>query len=341
VVPVFNYGRYLESCLRSVLEQDGAELEVIVIDDASSDDSLAVANRLAGEDPRIRVIAQPRNRGHIPTVNEGMAQVRGEFVVKLDADDLLTPGSLRRSLALLDAHPEVGLVYGFPVTFHEDPPPPARTAVRSWTVWPGRDWLRLRCLRGTNCIRQPEAVIRAAVLREAGPYDPELPHTSDFAMWMRLAALADVGRVNGAEQGYYREHAQSMSRTVNGGLLTDVAQRLRAFDRTLTDPALTGTPRLPSATAAELRDLAHRAVAREAVGHAISAYARGVAEQEPPDGFLEVARQAYPDAHLLREWRALDRVRRLAATHPSMRVREVARDLGYRYRWRRWRWSGV
>src|SRR6516164_4974108 len=73
VIPVFNYGRYLESCLRSALGQEGVDLTILVLDDASTDDSLSIAHRIADEDSRVRVIAHKDNMGHIPTVNEGIA----------------------------------------------------------------------------------------------------------------------------------------------------------------------------------------------------------------------------------------------------------------------------
>jgi hypothetical protein len=339
VVPLYNYGRYLESCLRSVLDQEGVEVDVLVLDDCSSDDSVAVARRMAEADARIRVVAHQVNRGHIPTVNEGMAQIDGEFVVKLDADDLLTPGSLARSVALLDEHPSTGFVYGFPLIFRSPEPPPPILEVRSWTVWPGRRWLARMCRRGDNCIKQPEVVMRTAALREAGPYTEALPHTSDFEMWMRLSARHDVGRVNGPHQGCYREHAASMSQTVHGGVLTDIEQRLRAFDRFFTEHEAI----LPQAAA--LRERAHRTLAREALGYALSAYARRVAEQEPIDGYLACALAAWPGVKETRDWHTLCRIHDMDATQsrwdPSLVAREAMRTLRFKVKWRRWRWSGV
>ena len=355
VVPVFNYGPYLEPCIRSVLLQDGVDVDVLILDDASTDHSLQVAEKIAAEDSRVRVIAHTHNRGHIPTVNEGMAAVSSEYVVKLDADDMLTEGSLKRSVALLQAFPSVGFVYGLPWVITDDCASPGigaspdighpwdpglvRTRPRSWTIWPGHDWLRTRARRPHNPIMQPEAVIRLSALRRAGIYHPELPHTSDFEMWMRLAARGDVGRVNGAYQGVKREHPASMSRTVNAGLLTDITERARAVDSFLDECA----PLLPGAAAMAGR--AHRAIAREALGHAVSAYARGAPDTEPVDGYVALARSIWPDAEGLRDWRLVQRLRyqdkATLTAHPQLRAREVLRDLGSRAQWRRWKWSGT
>ena len=101
VVPCFNYGRWLAGCVESALSQPGVQVDVVIVDDASTDNSLDVAQGLARCYPgRIRLVAQPRNRGHIPSVNEGMRHVSGDYVVKLDADDLLAPGCSGAGLRL-------------------------------------------------------------------------------------------------------------------------------------------------------------------------------------------------------------------------------------------------
>jgi glycosyltransferase involved in cell wall biosynthesis len=339
VIPVFNYGRYLEACLRSVLSQEDVELNVLVIDDSSTDDSLSVAYRLSEEDARVSVLAHPKNLGHIATVNEGIAAAKGEYVVKLDADDMLTEGSLKRSVALLQAFPSVGFVYGLPWTIGEGVAPPVRSHVRNWTIWPGREWLEKRIKRGTNCIRQPEAVIRLSALRQVGPYCANLPHTSDFEMWMRLATRYDVGRVNGAYQGYYREHSASMSHTVNGGLLTDVTERIRAIDSLLSEYS----EFVPDVK--RMRDIAHRTLAREALSHAISACAQGPVNQEEVDDYVTLALNTWHNADKLGAFRYIRRLGNLEninpSSHPSLRAHEVLRDVKYRLIWRRWRWSGT
>jgi glycosyltransferase involved in cell wall biosynthesis len=338
VVPVYNYGRYLEACLRSALDQEGVDLDIVVVDDASADDSLSVARRIAGEDPRVHVIAHARNRGHIATVNEGMAAATGDYVVKLDADDMLTEGSLRRSTALLQAFPSVGFAYGVPWYASRGEVPPGNRA-RNWTIWPGQEWLSKRFRRGTNCIVQPEAIIRLSVLRDAGPYRAELPHTYDFEMWMRIAARSDVGRINGAYQGFYRDHPHSMSRTIHAGLLIDASQRARAIDSVVSE--CSGF--LPDAS--RMRDIAHRRLAREALSHAVSAYARGAARQEPVEDYVKLALDIWPEATRLRDWKRVGHLSGMGTIgpwqRPSLAAREALRDLKYRMLWRRWRWSGV
>jgi cellulose synthase/poly-beta-1,6-N-acetylglucosamine synthase-like glycosyltransferase len=117
VVPCYNYGRFLEEAVRSVLDQVGVGVEVIVVDDASTDSTPEVARRLAEEDSRVRYRRNDANLGHVLTFNVGLAETVGDFVVRLDADDLIAAGAFARAAALLEAFPSVGLVYGHPRHF--------------------------------------------------------------------------------------------------------------------------------------------------------------------------------------------------------------------------------
>src|SRR5664280_1902910 len=126
VVPCYNYGRFLAGCICSVLFQPGVEVDILIIDDASSDGSDVVAKRLAECDPRIRVICHPTNRGHIATYNEGLQEVDAQYLVLLSADDMLTSGALSRAVAVMEIHKTVGLVYGNPLSFSGRVVPTAR-----------------------------------------------------------------------------------------------------------------------------------------------------------------------------------------------------------------------
>jgi Glycosyl transferase family 2 len=338
VMPCFNYGRYLPVAAASVLDQAGVDVELIVIDDASTDGSDSVVRELARGDERIRTIIHERNRGHIATYNEGLAQAQGDHVVLLSADDALTPGALSRAAALLDAEPGISFVYGFPLTF-EDELPPARTRVRNWTVWSGEEWIGHVCGRGINPIHCPEVVMRASVQHAIGGYEASLPHSGDLEMWLRAASAGDVGRVNGPVQAYYRIHPQSMQRTVYAGHLADLEGRLAAFAKVLVGPP---TQLLDGPA---LFTVAQRSLAIVALRYARLAYDGGWADREPVDEYLDFARRVWPEVRQLRGWRAAQRRAGSAGdrrrAHPARGGRRLATDLGDRLRWRRWRWSGT
>jgi cellulose synthase/poly-beta-1,6-N-acetylglucosamine synthase-like glycosyltransferase len=269
IIPCYNYGRFLPGAVDSALSQEGVEVEVIVVDDASTDASAAVAERLAAGDSRVTAVRNPTNLGHVRTFNRGYERAGGEFIVRLDADDLLTPGCLARAVALFDAYPGVGLVYGHPRHFTSELPPLARTGTVSWTVWDGDAWVRERCLQGVNCITTPEAVIRAEVMASVGALNTRLRFAQDMEMWLRVAAASDVGRVNAADQALHRDHATSMSVTDGAGLLVDLEERRTVFSeviRTMGD-------RLPDA--AELDRTWRESLAREALAQTEYHWVRG------------------------------------------------------------------
>jgi glycosyltransferase involved in cell wall biosynthesis len=111
VVPCYNYGRYVRDCLDGILALEGGyEIEIIVVNDASTDDTMDVVATYT--DSRIRVIDRKVNRGHAYTVNEGLSASSGRYVVRIDPDDRHRPNFLSATVPMLEAHPEVGMVYG-------------------------------------------------------------------------------------------------------------------------------------------------------------------------------------------------------------------------------------
>jgi teichuronic acid biosynthesis glycosyltransferase TuaG len=101
VVPAYNCEAYVEQSLRSVLEQEIADVEVIVVDDASSDNTLQILQRLAQQEARIRVLTSTRNSGQGACRNRGVGEARGRYLAFQDSDDLWLPGKLGRQLDFL------------------------------------------------------------------------------------------------------------------------------------------------------------------------------------------------------------------------------------------------
>jgi Glycosyl transferase family 2 len=336
VIPCYNYGHFLPECVATVLDQDGVDVDVLIVDDASTDDSAAMARKLA-TDARVRVLEHPVNRGHIATYNEGLAAVEGEFVVLLSADDLLTPGSLARSAALLRAHPEVGLVYGFSPGF-TGTPPPARLRVRSWSIWPGVEWIGMLCRRVANPVATPEVMMRASLMHELVGYDSRVPHAADLLLWLRAAARAPIGRINGADQAFYRRHGANMHVERYAGVRTDILERLKTFEILFAEDA----PWLPDGQA--LHELARRSLAREALVTVCRSYELGRDGGAAQD-LLALAEEIVPRSDSDELWRAFShRLARAVAQGPLLVPRPVGLavdDLAYRLRWRRWRRTGL
>lgn len=336
VVPCYNYGRYLPSCVGSVLAQQDVDVDVTIVDDASTDGSAEVGESLAADDARVTVHRNRTNLGHIASYNVGFSMVTGEYVLLLSADDILTPGALGRAVALLEARPSVGFAYGWSVPFEGGALPPARTRSRSWSVWRGRDWVADRCQRGCNVIRSSDAVVRRSVLEKVGGYREDLPHSGDFEWWMRAALVCDVGMLGGADQIYYRLHGENMSRTQYASTIINLHETKRAFDA-----ALGGS----DADSVHMLRRAHRKLARQAIQFAIADYMAGEQDDLTIESYKDFAVATDPQVVRSREWRALVRRRTIgmprARRNPGFRGRELVRDLEGRLRWLRWRFSGI
>jgi glycosyltransferase involved in cell wall biosynthesis len=233
VVPCYNYGRYLPECVASALSQEGVQVSVLIIDDASTDDSFRVASELAAGDRRVCAERHQANKGHIATYNQGLARATGKYSVLISADDVLAPGSLQRATALMESYPNVGFVYGGNVRFRSgEALPGSRVFPRppSWEVQTGRQWLTTLCRAGRNVIASPEVVVRTELQQRLGGYREELPHSGDLEMWMRFAAHADVGIFRNVVHGYVRDHDVNMQRTRFASQLSRLVQRQDAFD---------------------------------------------------------------------------------------------------------------
>jgi GT2 family glycosyltransferase len=339
VVPCYNYGRFLEGCVRSVLDQSLHDVRVLIIDDASSDNSLDVARRLAESDPRVSVSAHTRNRGHIATYNEGLIDwASADYSLLLSADDVLTPGALARATQILDTNPAVGFLYGHAVYWYDHlPKPPIRTMQSGATIWRGHDWLRIVC-RGGHCVTStPTAIVRTSVQRSVGGYRADLPHSGDMEMWLRLAAHSDVAYVRGADQAYYRIHKTNM--TVQRVPIIDLEQRKAAFDAFF-DKCGQLIPDVD-----QLRQQADRKMAKEALWLACSAYHRRRIETTPVDELVDFARSTYAGFKNLPEYWGLQWRQRVGPNvssylQPIMISAMVRRVRGWLW-WRVWKLRGI
>lgn len=339
VIPCYNYDQYLSDAVDSALSQDGVEVEVIVVDDASTDGSAAVAWRLASRDPRITVVHHESNQGHIATYNDGLSRAGGRYVTLLSADDLIAPGALARAAALMEAHPRVGMVYGLPRDFTEQPPPVPLHERTTWTVWGGMNWIALACARGRNFILSPEVVMRTAAVLDIGAYSATLPHSGDLEYWLRAAASWDVGRINGPVQAFYRVHGANMHQTEFAAAAVDLRHRLEAF-RVLEDPRF---PCSPEKRAQQLQR-AKRALSKEAVQLGFRETTRGGSVEAATElrKFIECLHDVPGNIHRANALQA--RITRLARGQKPGTGRTAAQYLHGqldRVRWRLWAMTGI
>lgn len=215
VIPCYNQAKYLEAALSSAENQTQPPVECIVVDDGSTDRTpeIAVARRA-------RLIRQP-NRGVSAARNAGLAAAKGDFVVFLDADDMLLPDAIERGAAELAKRGDLSAVVRRCEAVTEDgvPMPATQHDVDSANLY--GDWL------SRNFVWTPgAAMFRRDALVEMGGFSTDFGPAADYALYLRLARHGRVALVPGAGV-MYRQHPASMSRDATVMLRAT----LRALDR--------------------------------------------------------------------------------------------------------------
>jgi glycosyltransferase involved in cell wall biosynthesis len=276
IVPCYRYAHFLRQCVESVLTQSGTNVRVLIIDDASPDNTADVAAGLARQDSRVTFLRHAVNKGHISSYNEGIDWACADYMLILSADDYLLPGALGRSATLMDAHPEVGFTFGNVVVLSDRDSAEHRTTVANfadkagWRIVTGMEYIELSGAR--DLVATPTAVVRTRLQKCLGGYRSELPHSGDMEMWLRFAAHASVGILD-AYQAVYRRHDTNMTLAYTGkSWLGDLQQRKAAFDCFFQ----TCSGVLPNAQ--HLRDTLFLLLARDALSFASAAFNEGKRE---------------------------------------------------------------
>jgi len=214
VVPVFNGAKYLRESLDSLLRQTYSAFEILVMDDASTDDTPAIAKSY-GE--QVTYIRQGHNLGIYDNVNAGIARCRGELIAVYHADDVYEPTIIEREVAFLQAHADAGAVFCMDTFVDAD----------------GRPYHRLQLvpeLRGEHPLGYaqvlnallthkntfficPSAMVRAEVYQQLGGYNQQRWHDSaDLEMWLRIASTHPIGILEDQLMRYRHGHGNASAR---------------------------------------------------------------------------------------------------------------------------------
>jgi glycosyltransferase involved in cell wall biosynthesis len=231
-IPCYQYGRYLRQCVESVRAQSLPDVRICIIDNASTDDSAAVARQLAAEDARIEVVVRATNLGPHASFNAGVDWARADYFMVLCADDLLTKGSLQRAVSVMEQHPHVSFAFGTDVHLGDDACAPSATpdaAHAPWTLSTGRQFIADRCRNPERYIAAGMVLVRTSAQKRAGHYRPQLPHTDDFEMLLRLACLGGVAFTPVA-QGIKRMHGANRTNDYLAERTRDLVERLAALE---------------------------------------------------------------------------------------------------------------
>jgi glycosyltransferase involved in cell wall biosynthesis len=203
LMPVYEGERYLDEAIQSILSQTFRDFELIVIDDGSTDGTPEIIERYRRADGRIRAFEQA-NHGLAATLNRGLELAQGDYVARMDQDDISFPERLAIQVAFMNAHQQVGICGTWIETFD----PFSHKVLRL----PTDDATIRSCLLFESVLPHPSVIMRREVLSKAGLfYDEDCMHAEDYDLWVRASrrtVLANVPEV----MLKYRLHSQQVVR---------------------------------------------------------------------------------------------------------------------------------
>ena len=235
VTPSFNQAAYLEQTLLSVLEQDYADIEYLVIDGGSTDGSPDIIKKYAS---RLAYWISEKDSGQADAINKGMARAQGEIVAWLNSDDTYLPGTVTAAVKAFDENPDVAMVYADMLAVDE--------RGQTFNTLRYRQ-LTLEDLLSFQIIGQPAVFMRRSAFEKAGGLDPSFHFLLDHHLWIRIAAQ---GRILHIPQTWAaaRYHAKAKNRAHAAAFGKEA---FRILDWAKTDPDL----------APLLSPISHRALA--------------------------------------------------------------------------------
>lgn len=221
ILPTYNRAHLLPRAIHSVLDQQYENLQIIIIDDGSTDDTPAVVMSIA--DPRIHYVRFEENQGIGAARHEGVSRARGEFIAFIDSDDLWLPGKLELQLRLFRSYPQLEVIFGGflninhvngsrELGFYQTQTGLRQLEVRqlepsAYEIISGF----LRAILGSNFISPSTVMLKVDVIHRMGNFEPSLSGPEDFEFWWRLAAHSV--RFAYTEQPLIERHKDSQSIT--------------------------------------------------------------------------------------------------------------------------------
>jgi glycosyltransferase involved in cell wall biosynthesis len=190
LIPTFNYGRFLDDAITSVLQQTYQNFELIIVDNNSSDNTSKVVSKYL-DNPKIRYYRNERNIGLVGNMNKCLGYANGEFVKFLNADDKFKPELLAEFVGVMQRYPEVVLVTSNSEVFGAR----SRLRISNFVGLQNGKELIFKCLQqgSGNLIGEPTTVmIRRSVLKQVGEFKSDFACLVDLNMWLRLLDKGDA-----------------------------------------------------------------------------------------------------------------------------------------------------
>lgn len=204
LLPVYNGEKYLREAIESILDQTFHDFEFLIIDDCSTDSSIKIIRSF--KDERICLARNKKNLKLAKTLNKGIRLARGEYIARMDSDDISLPDRLSEQIRYMDKNPGIGASGSWVELIGEN-------AGKIWDFVPG-DPDTLKCLQlFSNFIFHPTTIIRKSLIKKYGLfYDEDFSTSQDYDLWCRISQYASLSNLEKVLL-YYREHPEKISQT--------------------------------------------------------------------------------------------------------------------------------
>jgi glycosyltransferase involved in cell wall biosynthesis len=236
VIASYNHEKYVRAAIESVLAQSFQDFEILVTDDGSIDRTAAEVQAIA--EPRLSLVALPRNGGACAAINATILRASGEYVAILNSDDVFLPGKLARQVRCLDENPGIAAVFTRPLFIGEDGRPYTGPEHRDSVLLharnrPRHEWLRHFFFHG-NALCHPSVLIRRRCYEDVGLYNPALAQLPDLEMWVRLLREHDIHLIEEPLVGFrVRDNAMNASAARPEVIVRDQWEWLRVLEQYL------------------------------------------------------------------------------------------------------------
>ncbi|MBD5408700.1 MAG: glycosyltransferase family 2 protein [Treponema sp.] len=179
IIPCYNAERYVESAVRSIMEQTYTNLEILCCDDCSTDGTLPILQKLAAEDSRIKILRNEANLGVVDTLNKLVSEAAGVYIARMDADDISLPKRIEKQVAFLEKHNDIAICGCNVIHIDETDLCIAKTIlpVTKYGVQ------KMKAFR--TPFYHPAVIIRTSILK-SNKYEKEFQYAEDYELWLRL-----------------------------------------------------------------------------------------------------------------------------------------------------------
>jgi len=202
LMSVYNGKLYLREAIESILGQTFSNFEFLIVDDCSKDESLAIINSY--QDSRIRIIRNEVNLGLGGSLNKGLAESRGFYIIRMDDDDISAPERIRKQILFMEKNPQIG-ASGSGIRIIRD-----RHFEEVWCHPTNFDEIKCKLLF-YNVLFHPSVIIRKSILKDTGIcYNSHFKYAQDYDLWARLAEKTSLANM-GDDLLYYRVHSGQVS----------------------------------------------------------------------------------------------------------------------------------